>query len=65
MHQGRMFSIQFRYRRSWPSGMIRMRPSLTAAMAGLASSSIAMNHCRLMSGSMRSPDRWECGTSCT
>ena len=39
-----------------------MRPSSTAAIAGAASSSIAMNHCSEMSGSMRSPERWLKGT---
>ena len=41
-----------------------MRPSSTASMAGLASSSIAMNHCSEISGSMRSPERWLNGTVC-
>ena len=34
------------------------------AMAGAASSSIAMYHCSEMSGSMRSPERWLNGTVC-
>ena len=65
MHHGRMFSIQSRYTRVQRSGMKRTRPDLTASIAGLASSSIPMNHCREMSGSTRSPERWLNGTVCS
>ena len=41
-----------------------MRPLVTTSIAGLASSSIAMNHCNETSGSIRSPDRCENGTVC-
>ena len=41
-----------------------MRPLVTASMAGLTSSSMRMNHCREISGSMRSPERCEYGTLC-
>ena len=39
-----------------------MRPSRTAAIAGAASSSMRMNHCSEMRGSIRSPERWLNGT---
>ena len=39
-----------------------MRPERTASAAGRASSSMRMNHCSEMSGSMRSPERWLNGT---
>ncbi len=42
-----------------------IRPLVTASIAGRASSSIAMNHCSEISGSIRSPDRCEKGTSWT
>ena len=38
------------------------RPLVTASIAGLASSSIAMNHCSEISGSIRAPERCENGT---
>ena len=63
MHHGRMFSIQSRYTRSWLSGWNLIRPLVTASIAGRASSSIAMNHCSEISGSIRSPERCENGTS--
>ncbi len=37
----------------------------TTSIAGFASSSIRMNHWRLMSGSIRSPERCEKGTECS
>jgi hypothetical protein len=43
---------------------MRTRPERTASMAGRARSSIAMNHCSEISGSIRSPERWLNGTSC-
>jgi hypothetical protein len=36
-----------------------MRPDSTASIAGLASSSMRMNHWSEISGSIRSPLRWE------
>ena len=54
-----MFSIQFMYTRVWLSGVKRTRPERTASIAGLASSSMRMNHCREISGSIRSPERCE------
>ena len=64
MHHGRMFSSQSTYRRDCDSGWIFTRPDVTASIAGAASSSIRMNHWSEMSGSMRSPERWEYGTLC-
>jgi hypothetical protein len=57
MHHGRMFSSQSRYTFAQRSGWNRMRPERTASIAGAASSSIRMNHCNEISGSMRSPER--------
>ena len=48
----------------WLSGWTRRRPSSTASIAGAASSSIRMNHCSQISGSIRSPERCEYGTAC-
>ncbi len=44
--------------------MIVTRPSSTASIAGVASSSMRMNHCSEISGSIRSPERCEYGTAC-
>ena len=52
MHQSWMFSIQCRYTRPHRCGTKRTRPSRTAAIAGLTSSPIRMNHWRERSGSM-------------
>ena len=41
-----------------------MRPDRTASIAGAASSSIRMNHCSEISGSIRCPERCENGTVC-
>ena len=43
---------------------MRDAPVVTASIAGAASSSMRMNHCSEMSGSMRSPERWQKGTVC-
>ena len=43
---------------------MRTRPSRTTSSAGAASSSMRMNHWSEISGSMRSPERWENGTLC-
>ena len=42
---------------------MRTRPDWTTSIAGLASSSIRMNHWSEISGSIRSPERCEYGTS--
>ena len=66
MHQGRMFSSQFRYTwRCGRSGWKRSVPSFAAAIAGSARRVMSQNHCSEMSGSIRCPERCECGTSCT
>ena len=62
MHHGRILPIHSKYRRSWPSGWIVIRPLRTTSIAGVASSSIRMNHCSEISGSIRSPERCEYGT---
>jgi hypothetical protein len=43
--------------------MKRTFPCFTASIAGFASSSIWQNHWSEISGSIRSPERWEKGTS--
>jgi hypothetical protein len=45
--------------------MKRTRPSVTARIAGWASSSIRQNHCSEINGSIRSPERCENGTECS
>ena len=64
MHQGGIFSIESRYWRRAPSGMTRTFPWVTTSTARRAISSIRQNHCSEMSGSIRSPERWENGTVC-
>ena len=46
---------------AWLAGWKRTRPLVTASIAGLASSSMAMNHCSEISGSIRCPERCENG----
>ena len=41
-----------------------MRPLVTTSIAGLTSSSMRMNHCSEINGSIRSPERSENGTLC-
>ena len=50
---------------SWFLGWKRTRPDRTASFAGFASSSIRMNHCSEISGSIRSPERSQWPTSCS
>ena len=50
---------------SWFLGWKRTRPDRTASLAGFASSSMRMNHWSEMSGSIRSPERSQCPTSCS
>ena len=50
---------------SWFLGWKRTRPDRTASLAGLASSSMRMNHCSEISGSIRSPERSQWPTSCS
>ena len=59
MHHGRTFSSQSRQTREKRSGVKRTRPSLTAAIAGAASSSIAHHHWSMISGSTRVWQRWQ------
>ena len=66
MHQGRMFSSQFRYTPVQGfSGWNLIVPSFTTSIAGRASLSMSQNHWSEISGSTRRPERCECGTSCT
>ena len=50
---------------SWFLGWKRTRPDRTASLAGFASSSMRMNHWSEISGSIRSPERSQCPTSCS
>ena len=51
MHQVRMFSIQWEYVFAHPGGVMAMRPSRTALMAGSASGLTSTYHCLDTSGS--------------
>src|SRR5690606_39247840 len=57
MHQSRMFSIQCKYCLLNRSGTKRMRPSLTAWIAGSASGFILTNHWSETKGSTTLPQR--------
>ena len=63
MHQGRMFSIQWKKRRSSRSGMMVVSPLRTASMAALARGSTSRNHWVLMRGSMMVSQRWQWATA--
>ncbi len=52
IHHGRMFSIQWKKRRSSRSGMMLVRPSRTAAIAASANGFTLTNHWVEMRGSM-------------
>ena len=52
MHHGRMFSIQWKKRRSSRSGMIVVAPLRTASIAASASGFTLTNHWVEMRGSM-------------
>ena len=47
------------------SGWNRTLPERTTSIAGFASSFMSQNHCSEISGSIRRPERCECGTSCS
>ena len=64
MHHGRRLSIQSTYTRPQRAGVNLTLPSRTTSVAGLLSSSMSMNHCSLMSGSMGVPQRSQVATLC-
>ena len=63
MHQGRMFSIQWKKRRSSRSGMMVVSPRRTASMAASASGFTFRNHWVLMRGSTTVSQRWQWATA--
>ena len=62
MHQGWMSRSQAKNVFSHCCGTNRVRPSSTAAIAGLASSAALQYHCVVSKGSIGTPDRSPCGT---